>query len=175
MHFKFHRIFLLTNTYPAILVSLLAVLSIGIAATAKIITPSAARNSAKQFEPMIIKAKQDEAKNYISAFNKAQQAYYIENGRFTANLGQLGVEINPETNNYSYKIAVVNPRSSRTNASAKDNRIRSYVGAVFVIGSGNNTTTITAICETNNPSKTPPAMPRIVGNNIQCAAGSRKL
>ena len=92
-----------------------------------------------------------------------------------ANLAQLGTGINPETNNYSYKIAVVNPRSARATAAAKDNRIRSYTGAVFVIGSGNNATTITAICETNNASRTPPAMPRLVGNNIQCAAGSRKL
>jgi len=82
MSFKFDRILLLTNAYPAILVSLFAVLSIGMGANAKIITPNAERNSAKmtsikQFEPMIIKAKQDEAKNSIGAFNKGQQAYYL--------------------------------------------------------------------------------------------------
>lgn len=179
MGFKFCYPTMLKKACPSIFTTLLTVLSMGITATAGISTTYHNQNSAKfagvkQFGP-IIRAKQDEGKSTISSLNRAQQAYYLENNRFTGNFGQLGVGISPETGNYSYKIAVVNPRSARATASAKDSRIRSYTGAVFVIGSGNNATTITGICESNSASRTPPAMPRLVRNNIQCPAGSRKI
>ncbi|MCL1463598.1 type IV pilin-like G/H family protein [Argonema galeatum] len=179
MAFKLNRVLMLTKAYPSILIALLTVLSIGINATAKIPTINSNRNSVKeasvkQFGP-IIRAKQDEGKSTISSLNRAQQAYYLENSRFASNFGQLGLGISAETGNYSYKVAVVNPRSARSTASAKDTRIRSYTGAVFAIGSGNNTTTIAGICQSNRASRTPPPMPRLVRNNIQCPAGSTKL
>jgi len=179
MAFKLQRVFRLTKAYPSIFIPLFTVLSIGINATAQIPTKNYNQNSlkeasVKQFGP-IIRAKQDEGKSTISSLNKAQQAYYLENSRFASNFGQLGVGISAETGNYSYKVAVVNTRSARSTASGKDTRIRSYTGAVFVIGSGNNATTIAGICESNRASRTPPLMPRLVRNNIQCPAGSTKL
>lgn len=54
------------------------------------------------------KAKQAEAKQYLAAINKAQQAYYLENDEFVDNvseIGKLGIGIRPETANYSYELA----------------------------------------------------------------------
>ncbi len=62
------------------------------------------------------KAKQSEAKTYIGSMNRAQQAYYLENGNFAFNgsdaslttdalaFSALGLGITPETENYSYAI-----------------------------------------------------------------------
>ena len=53
------------------------------------------------------KAKQSEAKTYIGSMNRAQQAYYIENGTFAFNskFSQLGLGIDDQTKNYAYSIS----------------------------------------------------------------------
>lgn len=153
----------------------LTVLSIGIAATASI---TALNNqnlsfaaSTKQLGP-IFRARQDEAKSTIGSINRAQQAYYLEQGRFTSQFGQLGIGVPSETNFYSYKIARAEPKRTIATAAAKQTGLRSYAGVVYVLS---NNTTITAICETNSASRTPPALPQLVRNNIQCPGGSTRL
>jgi type II secretory pathway pseudopilin PulG len=125
----------------------------------------------KQLGP-IFRARQDEAKQYISTINKAQQAYYLEHGRFTAKLPELGVSIPSETASYRYKITRVESRKTLATAAAKQAGLRSYTGVVYVF---RNNTTISAICQTNAASNTPPPSPQIILNNIQCPSGSTKL
>ncbi len=51
------------------------------------------------------KAKQSEAKQYISAMNKAQQAYYTEHSRFITDVNEaahLGTGISTTTQDYTY-------------------------------------------------------------------------
>lgn len=55
------------------------------------------------------KGKQAEAKQYVSSVNKAQQAYYTENGQFVttsddAAWSSLAVGIKTQTTNYRYRI-----------------------------------------------------------------------
>ncbi len=52
------------------------------------------------------KARQAEAKHNISAMNRAQAAYFLENTTFTNSLEKLGVGIKPETVNYRYQIHI---------------------------------------------------------------------
>jgi type IV pilus assembly protein PilA len=55
------------------------------------------------------KAKQSEAKTYVGAMNKGQQAYYTENSKFQASdISALGIGINPNTVNYTYTTAGTN-------------------------------------------------------------------
>jgi len=176
---KIWRTLLLAKAPTSILIALLTIFSLGVAATAKIPTEN---SSNKQVEPLLerlqggaTKAKQAEGKQYVSSTNKAQQAYYTENGRFTSGWAQLGVGIRTETSNYTYKISNLSAKSVRVTASAKNNSLRSYTGAVFLVASGNNVTTQSVICESKTVTRTPPAMPSLVRNNIQCPAGSTKL
>lgn len=53
-----------------------------------------------------------------------------------------------------------------------------YTGAVFAIKKGKDSTTVTAICETDRPTTTPanmPAAPKDELSAIQCPAGSHLL
>ena len=59
------------------------------------------------------KARQSEAQTYAGSVNRAQQAFYLENSKFSgpgtgidsdAALGKLGLGISPNTDNYIYEI-----------------------------------------------------------------------
>jgi hypothetical protein len=113
--------------------------------------------------------------------NRAQQAYYLEFSKFAPEIKELGIGINPETENYRYQVL---PQANQNQivmmtAQAKRPRLRSYTGAVFVVKTnGDELITVTAICETDVPSSTPPAMPTAPQNataGIQCATGSHRL
>jgi len=99
------------------------------------------------------KAKQSEAKQYISSINKGQQAYYAEKGTFVTNinqLGSLGLGLKSGTNNYTYTLA--DPGSgSGVSATAKGVAgLRHYAGGVtLVVAPGAEAaSTQTILCET---------------------------
>lgn len=123
------------------------------------------------------RAQQAEGKQNTGAMSRAQQAYYLENEKFTTKIEELGIGIKSETENYSYKILPQgNQRQSvMMTAQAKRPGLRSYTGAVFVVKSNDERLTVAQLCETDEPSMTPPAMPatpRTVSAEIQCATGS---
>lgn len=128
----------------------------------------------------INRVKQAEAKQYIGSMNRAQQAYHLENNKFAPEINDLGIGIKPETKNYRYQIV---PQGNSTQsvmmtAQAKSPELKSYTGAVFVVQENNEDLTIAAICETNEPSSTPPAMPAPPSNlkaGIQCPDNSHQL
>lgn len=57
------------------------------------------------------KARQSEATNAVGTVNRAQQAYYTEEGTFASSLGDLGVSF-PDSDNYTYN----DPTTSGTGA-----------------------------------------------------------
>ena len=119
-----------------------------------------------------------EAKQYIASINKGQQAYYFENGEFSNNIPDLGLGIELQTTNYSYKIKRINSMRVIATATNKHNLpyyyqprhlpffgkrlpfyrrihlpesyLRSYSGIVYI----KDGTTKTMICETDEPSLT---------------------
>ena len=100
------------------------------------------------------KARASEAKQYISAINRAQQAYYLENNSFVTdvtNISKLGLGIPTSTSNYDYTLAAT-PSSNGTVAIAIPKtgvQVRGYIGAVAVVdqGNGSGALTFSVICE----------------------------
>ena len=109
------------------------------------------------------KAKQSEAKTYVGSANRAQQAYYLENGDFvetTDDFGQLGLGIETTTANYLYTLATQGDAAIRQQAQpAKegtadpDSSLKAYTGAVKIGTIGEDeaaeATTLAALCEAN--------------------------
>ncbi len=121
-----------------------------------------------------------EAIQYISVINKGQQAYYSENGEFSNNISDLGLGIELETTNHSYKIKEINSIRVIATATNKQNlpyyykrrhvpffgkrlpfyrrihlpeiHLKSYSGIVYIKDSN----TQAMICETDGPSSTAP-------------------
>lgn len=133
-----------------------------------------------QTSNQVNKALEAEAKNNIGATNRAQQAHYLENGKFARTFQQLGIGIRSETTNYYYRVI---PQGNQTqkvmvSAQAKRSGLRSYTGAVFLVKERDELVTVGAVCETNKPSSKPPTMPAAPRNGsteIQCPAGSHLL
>jgi WD40 repeat protein len=101
-----------------------------------------------------IKFKQSEAEQNISSIAKGQQANFVEFNNFSDNIRALGLAIEPETENYSYEIPVVNSSFVVFTATAKDKQLKSYSGIVHLIEIGGYTTTKGMICETDRASST---------------------
>ncbi len=114
---------------------------------------------------------------YITILNQAQQAYYLEKGKFATNIEELGIGTNLETELYRYQIVPVRDRTDRVTITAqpKEDGLNSYIGAVFVI---DNQKIVTGICESEVPAKSPPPVPNPPVSGalvIQCPVGSRNL
>jgi hypothetical protein len=122
-------------------------------------------------------ARESEGQQYIDSMNSAQQALYIENGKFATAIDELGLGIKLDTDNYSYQIVPQSGSipSAMMTAKAKSPELKSYTGAVFAIKVNGEFTTVSVVCGTDQPSTTPPAMPIAPKNaeeEIKCPAGS---
>jgi len=136
-----------------------------------------------------------EAQAYISAINRAQQAYYAKYGQFSDSIAKLGLGIKEQTKNYNYTIvSSMGPVQTRHNhrepaqfesaiasvTPTDRNPGKSYTGAVFAYKEkGSNVIkTISAICESDpeNASyaetRSPPTFD---GKEIHCQPGTTML
>ncbi len=104
------------------------------------------------------KARQAEARQYIGAVNRSQQAYRLEHQQFSNSMVNLGVGITPSTRFYTYAIVEGTHYAAYVTGASKDSSLRSYIGAAQVVQPNPNldATAITVVCETLTPSMTPP-------------------
>ncbi|MGB3189913.1 MAG: type IV pilin-like G/H family protein, partial [Limnoraphis sp.] len=108
------------------------------------------------------KAKESEAKQYLSAINKGQQATMTENGKFSSDIAILGVGIKTQTENYDYT-CVYNDDDAIVNctATARVEGLRSMLGGVYLIqtsaaGAGGESTSRSILCQSKEPTQTKP-------------------
>lgn len=126
------------------------------------------------FQRQLAKAKQSEAKQYVSSINRAEQAYFLNNGKFASNLQELGIAINPDSKIYSYKITVLAPkRAVISTANALEPGMKSYKGAVFAAGAKGGTQT--RLCEGERQFEPLPDIPQRVEDEVQCLPGSYEV
>jgi type IV pilus assembly protein PilA len=82
------------------------------------------------------KAKQSEAKTYVSTINKTQQAYFTEKSQFAPNVAGLALGTQTQTNDYDYTSetapTVTFPSVINDGASRKAS-LKSYMGRVDVL------------------------------------------
>lgn len=107
------------------------------------------------------KAKQSEAKTNVGSLNRAQQAYYMEKGKFADmnNFGNLGLGIATQTSNYEYNIDATNAASPTdpfvTNqARPRVQAVKAYQGGVKLglIAATSEATTLAVLCEAQKPN-----------------------
>jgi type IV pilus assembly protein PilA len=120
------------------------------------------------------KAKQTEAKQYVSSINKGVQAYYAENTKFTTDVALLGLGIKTLTTNYEYKIgatAASGVTSAATPTPASIGALKGYGGAVAITApdASGASGTLTVLCETTKPGAPTPI--GLQGSNTVCPGG----
>ena len=126
-----------------------------------------------------VNTKQSEAKSFMSAMNRAQQANYIEFSNFANSFEDSKIGIPADTKNYRYSIELPDGKSAIAFGQSKDPNLKSYTGAVFLVTADwdpNAFTTIQQVCETDTPSTTPPDPPTLnASGEIECAPGSKPI
>jgi len=122
------------------------------------------------------KAKQSEAKQYISSMNRAQQAYFLEKGHFTDNIPELGLGIGTETDYYTYS-SYATLLSSINYSVSRESDLKSYVGGVFLgsVEATGELTTLAILCETKDKGTNRPPAPIVEEGMLQCAPGTESL
>ena len=112
------------------------------------------------------KAKQSEAKQFVGAVNRSQQAYRIENSSFAETYEKLVLGLPSTTINYGYLVAGGTNTASVT-ATAKDvTSLKSFAGGVTVLTSG---ASAAVACQTTGVSGNPPTLS--LTNEAKCTSG----
>lgn len=129
------------------------------------------------------KAKQSEAKQYVGALSRSQQAYYLEKSEFATSFDQLGKPVASETENYTYPLTAANVTAGTNSTvnlygTAKKDALKSYVGAVALdqVTGTSDATTSSILCEANAPGKTAAAT-QTQGDVVaqKCASGTTNV
>lgn len=111
---------------------------------------------------------------FISLLLQGQQAYFLENGQFAQEVGELGFATRMETEEYLYEIVPGDDLASKIliTGTPKNDELPSYTGAIFALPS--EEASVGGICRTEQPSTTPPlALTLTEGSReIQCPSGS---
>lgn len=103
------------------------------------------------------KAKQTEARQNIGAMNRAQQAFQLEYQEFTTGIGDLGIGIRTQSDNYTYVINGNIDGVIKNLATPRKPALKAYAGLVSTLQSaaGSATSevlTIAIACESKQPT-----------------------
>jgi len=134
---------------------------------------------------MVSRAKQSQAKQYLSSMNRAQQAHFAEKGALANSIDALGLGIKTETAFYKYSI-----RATKTAvfhyAVAKQPEPKNYVSSVFLVpaypdADTQNVTTTSILCESEDRRlikltlADKPAEPTYQNGEVICGTGTTKI
>jgi hypothetical protein len=112
----------------------------------------------------------------VNALLQQQTEFFAKQKRFATTLAELGGSIPAETPNYTYSTSVLQSKQAIATATAKKDGLLSYTGALLSVKDDKNKdTTVSTLCVTTKPSKTPPGLPQLVGKEIQCPSGASKV
>ena len=130
------------------------------------------------------KAKQSEAKQYVSSMNRAQQAYFAEKGVFGTSLNALDIGLKSQTTNYNYSVIAGKKAAFSYGVSRNGTKdVKSVVGAVFLVpaplanakNATDKTTTATILCIAQAGGTDRPANPKIINGKLACGDGTVDL
>jgi type IV pilus assembly protein PilA len=123
------------------------------------------------------KAKQSEARNYVGAMLRGQQAHFIEKQSFATSLDALQLGIPTATQDYQYTIETFPgpPQNVLIRATPLSLNLKGFIGVVAEAPNQPGTT-ITVLCESTASSMLSPlSTPELSqdGNQILCAGGTQ--
>ncbi len=111
----------------------------------------------------------------LNTLNQQQQSFFKAQQRFASNLTELGDPIPADTPSYTYNTIAVQPDQAMSTATAKQEGLPSYVGAVRVLNRSKPDAIVEIICRSSQPTRTPPALPQAVDQGLKCPTGSIKV
>lgn len=120
------------------------------------------------------KGKQSEAKSYVGATMRAQQAFRIENTSFASNSTQLEIGLPTQTVNYSYVISGSNANTTLVSGNALDaSSLKSYSGGVTILTDTGITSALA--CQTIKTTSAAISVTLTTNANASCPANSEPM
>jgi uncharacterized protein YjbI with pentapeptide repeats len=100
------------------------------------------------------------AKQTLGSMNRSQQAYYLEKGEFSTDLGELGLGIEPEGEQYRYRMFTYADRKRATMQAAvpRNTGFKTYIGLVN-ISEDEGSSSVT--CESEEAKPVLPQLPTV--------------
>lgn len=141
---------------------------------------------ADPFTTRSTKSNQSEAKTYVGSLNRGQQAYFLEKNNWGQNIDILAIGIKSETENYKYSTQIINSiKTINTKNDAgialqrgisKNERFKSYVGVAYLLTTqSGEITSLSILCESNEPTTKESGLPKFDGKEMQCPDGYTSL
>ncbi|MCW6051569.1 type IV pilin-like G/H family protein [Lyngbya sp. CCAP 1446/10] len=125
------------------------------------------------------KAKQSEAKQYVSSINKGQQAYYAENTKFGSDVAILGLGIKTQTSNYTYAVGVLADGSGATTIGnpvpTAATALKGYAGGVGLVTAGEAKTTQSILCQVSGAGVGNANPPTNDGTQLSCGTNMEQV
>jgi hypothetical protein len=137
------------------------------------VTPTATTTATTPTTPQ---GQAGQAKAYIGAMNRGQQAVLLEAGQFAGTIEAIGLGLKAESEGYTYRVVPqADPKRSVVNLAIAKGAGVSFLGLVYVVvdGSGEKSS-IVQICSTSQPLTALPALgvaPQKDGDPIVCPDG----
>jgi type II secretory pathway pseudopilin PulG len=126
------------------------------------------------------KSKRYEAKQYVGAMNRAQQAYFLENNHFSNSVKELGLGISTQTKDYQYSTWTKN-KAAFNYGITRNRKLKSYVGGAFLVpvndvgAAKGEMKTLAIMCESKAAGIKVIPNPIIINGEPACGAGTTKL
>jgi len=121
-------------------------------------------------------AKQAEGKMLVGVINRAQQAYYTQNAKFSDTIDALSLTLNSKNYDFGVEPATGAALYAANYATSKLVNIRSYVGMSAIVQDAQGNLGMQAIiCESEAPGTAAAATPAHTGATIDCASGTQRL
>jgi prepilin-type N-terminal cleavage/methylation domain-containing protein len=131
------------------------------------------------------KAKQSEAKQYVGALMRSQQAYFLEKSAFTSDVNNLAKPVSTQTDNYVYDmkgISNVGGTNETINIHGQSLKaaLKPYVGGVALaqVTATSEATTAALLCESKTPKTgkaTDLSYGNITGEPQDCGSDNQKV
>jgi type IV pilus assembly protein PilA len=126
--------------------------------------------------------KQIEAKHYVAAMSRAQEAYYLDKQRFSDNIVDLGLGLPTETTHYLYSTQTTDNAAFNYGISRHE-ALFSYASAVRVSpatevdsdAASDEINTVVILCEADTPGTIKPASPIYQNGELVCGEGTTIL
>lgn len=121
----------------------------------------------------------NQAKFYIQAMTKGQQAYFLTHGELAGSIEKLSIGIDLETESYRYQLSKgEQDKSAVMTAAAKTPDLPSYTGVVYLNRDAAGVTALANMCQTDRPSTEPPKIqltPNPGESGLECPPGSQPV
>ncbi len=111
---------------------------------------------------------------FVRAVLLSEQTHYLDKSQFAPSISDLGLDQDPETEDYKFDIALEDAAKVVVTGTAKVSKLKSFTGVVYATTAG-EATTLSLLCATDKPSRSTPQSPQVENGTATCPSGTSEV